>query len=763
MGCRDGRVVFTAEEQRLKPCHLPLAAALPLIYTLIAGPSGAQVAPPPAPGPSSSAGTSVDIGTVPVTASPTGPVIGQQPDAEGFKNYVTTGNRTGGKADLPVSSVAQDVVVVPQKVIQDQGATSTMQALENVAGVSKSGYTRIGQYDGFTLIRGFPASSFLRNGYYDENAGITTQLPWIGDAERVEVLKGPSALLYGQSIGGIGGIVNLVTKKPLLDPSYTIGGSVNSFGGWSTGVDLSQPLTADKTWLSRFTGEINDNKTWIDNFQVRQKAADLTVQGLIGPNTSITLITEWVHQENGQYYGLPAYGTVLPAPRASPFQQFSTSYNPNDPRSLESYDGGRLQAIIDHHFNDDWTLRVGFGYDYGNRDNNQYYISPNGNYAISGLWSEQFNHTHFRSQTYSTDTTLGGKFGTGPINHDLVFGLAYLADDTVITNRRGFNAGNSLNPEALWGTSSLPEQVFNHDRQDNGLLTLYANDVVSVTDRLKLSGGVSFVMVNQHQTNQVPVTTPPLSQTQSGIATRAGPIYKVVPNLFLFADFATTFVPNYPVLESNGAIFNKFNPLTGRQFEAGAKYVVPNFATITVAAYQITEQNVQTPDPVDPNITLQSGEQRSRGLELDGAYHLQPGWDLLTAAAYTEAVVTRDNSFLVGSTLADMPRYSGRIFSTYEVQDGRYAGLGVGGGLTVASQRTVDVPTTAAPTVGRMPGYATVDALIYYKAHGTLKGWVASVNFTNLFDERYYESAQNLSRVYPGEPFNALFRVAKTF
>ena len=580
-------------------------------------------------------------------------------------------------------------------------------------------------------------------------------------------MKGASALLYGQSLAyggiGIGGIVNIVTKKPLLDPTYTIGGAVNSFGGWSSGIDLSQPLTPDKSWLGRFVGEINDNETSVDHFFVRQKAADLTVQGLIGPNTALTLIGEFVHQENSQYSGLPAYGTILQAPRASPFQHFSSSFNSADPRGRESYDGDRLQAIIDHHFNTNWSLRVGLGYDYGNRDANQYSIQPNGNYATSGLWNEQFNHTHFRAQTYSTDTTLEGKFGTGPIGHDLVFGVAFLADDTIVANRNGFNAGNSLDPRTLWGSVSQPERVFNHDRQGNKLITLYANDVISLTDRLKLSAGVSFLSANLTETDQVPSTNPRLDRTVSGVGSRVGPIYEVLPNLFLFADFANSFTPNYPVLESNGVIYNNFSPLTGQQFEVGAKYVVPNFATITVAAYQLTEQNVETSDPVNPNITLQSGEQRSRGLELDGAYHLAPGWDLLTAAAYTEAVVTKDNTFLVGSALADVPRYSGRIYTTYEVQDGRYAGLGVGGGLTVASQRTVDVPTKAAPTVGRMPGYATVDALIYYKAHGTLKGWVASVNFTNLFNEQYYESGQNLSRVFPSEPFNALFRVAKTF
>ena len=144
--------------------------ALVAAASLIAGTSRAQVAPPPTP--EAPPGGGVNLGTVPVTApSPGGVTIGQQPDAEGIKNYVTTGNRTGGKADLPISSVAQDVVVVPQKVIQDQGVTNAREALDNVSGVSNGAFSR-NQLDGYTLIRGFPASSFLRNGYADEKAGI---------------------------------------------------------------------------------------------------------------------------------------------------------------------------------------------------------------------------------------------------------------------------------------------------------------------------------------------------------------------------------------------------------------------------------------------------------------------------------------------------------------------------------------------------------------------------------------------------------------
>ena len=752
---RKGRRAVAA----VPPSLRPLWASLPLVCGCLAPQhAAAQVAP--GTGQPPTGGTTVNLGTIPVTAS--APLtIGQQPDAEGINNFVTTRNRTGGKADLPASSVAQDIVAVPQKVIQDQAVINRQEALQNVAGVSPSAVIQNGDSDGNVLIRGFAPAGFLRNGFFDEGAGINTYLPWVGDAERIEVLKGASALLWGPSVfnSGIGGIVNLVTKLPLTTPHYAIGAAGDTQGAWYTNIDISHPLTADKTWLARFIGEINDQATFVDHYRIAQRVGVLTVQGLLDPQTSLTLTAEWIHQQNNQYFGLPAYGTILPAPAASPFKSFPLSFNSSDPRSVGFYDGGRLQAVAEHRFSDAWDLRVALGYNYGNRDARQYFISPSGNYATSGLWTEQYNHTTFQSSTYYEDTTLNGKFSTYGLKHDLVLGIQALSNSVTVANRNGSNVGPALNPVSLWFSSYGRYQVFMHEHPDLAEVTAYANDVISLTDRLKLSAGVSFIFYRIYGTYQVPATTPSYNSNYSGVATRVGPIYEVLPHLFAFADYGTSFTPQFPVLESNGTVYANVTPLTGEQVEVGLKYELPNVATITLAAYQITEKNVETSDPVNPNVTLLSGVQRSRGLELDGAYHLKPGWDLITAFAYTDAVVVKDNTLLVGSALANVPHYSGRVFSVYEVQDGRFAGLGFGGGVTFATDRTADIPTRAAKTVGRLGGYATVDALLYYK----LAGWRASMNVTNLLDNRYYYSGQSLQRIYPGQPFTALFRLSKEF
>ena len=736
-----------------------LWASLPMACSCLAPQHAAAQATPgagqPVPG-----GTTVNLGTIPVNA-PAPVTIGQQPNAEGINNYVTTRNRTGGKADLPTTLIPQDIVVVPQKVIQDQGLINRREALENVAGTAPIAQIRNGTDDGFVLIRGFPPSGFLRNGFFDGGTGINTYLPWTGDAERIEVLKGGTSLLWGPSVqgGGIGGIVNLVTKLPLPTPHYEIGGYADTYGAWSTNIDISHPLTGDGSWLGRFLGEVNDRNTFIDHFRIQQKAGNLTVQGLLDPQTSLTLIAEWIHQENQQYAGLPAYGTILPAPARSPFQSFSTKFNPSDPSSREYYDTSHLQAVLDHRFNTNWDLHTALSYNYGRRDVRQFYIAPAGNYATSGLWTEQYNHTIFTANVFSADTTLNGKFDTASLKHDFVFGFQALVNDfTTVNSNKPNNPPPSLNPVLLWGQTPGNYRIFNDTTSEFQEYTLYANDVVSLTDRLKLSGGVSFISAHLLQHSEVPATTPGVNTVSSGVGARVGPVFQLTPNLSVFADYATAFVPQFPRLQSNGQLYTNLQPLTGNQYEVGLKYELPNVASVTAAAYQLTERNVVTQDPINPNAILQSAEQRSRGLELDGQYHLAPGWDLLTALAYTEAAVTKDNSFLKGSALTGVPRYSGRLFSIYEFPLGQGT-FGFGGGVTFAGSRVADIPTRTATTVGRLPGYGTLDALVYYK----LAGWRASANMTNLLDKRYYYAAQNLSRVYPGEPFTALFRLSKEF
>ena len=730
-----------------------LWVSLPLVCGCLS-PQHAAAQGAPDTGQPPAGGTTVNLGTIPVTApAPNGPTIGQAPDAEGIRDYVVTRNRTGGKADLPNADVAQHVTVVPEKLIIDQADQNLTTATRNVAGVSQSAFASYSAVDGYQLIRGFPVGTFLKNGLYQPYVGTQSPDPWLGNVERVEVLKGPAALLYGPTVafGGVGGIINVLTKLPLRERAYTIGAQYSTYRDRDVHVDISQPLNANGSWLGRFEGRIGEDPTWIENGGQKHRDGSLTLQGQIDPNTTVTLIAEKLYLRSQAYYGIPAYGTIFP-----PFRQFRRNQNIQDPNFYSTSDTARAQLILEHRFNDSWSIRSSVDLSRFNyRSRGGAFINPLANGTFSAIY--QANDVS-NLDTFNTDNSVNGKFTTFGHAHNLVAGFQYTNQAGDVDLLRGtFARATATDPTTLWRQTPINVQLSQLYKTENSRYAVYANDVVNLSDRLKLSAGVSYIGATSDQIDKLTGNREVFNRTDDGVAFRVGPIYELAPGVAVWADYATTFIPQTPSLTSRG--YSYFNPVTGDQVEGGIKVDLASRISLTASAYQLTEQNVVTQDQANPLFSVQTGEQRSRGIELDATYKLAPGWDLLTAYAYTDAQITKDNTFLVGSRIANVPRHALRLWSTYEITDGPLSGLGFGGGLYGATQRPGNLPPRSAPLVASLREYWTVDAAVYYRR----AGWRLSANVINMLNRDYYESGQGLGRLYPGQPATVLFRVDKTF
>ncbi|MGF1541138.1 MAG: TonB-dependent siderophore receptor, partial [Pleurocapsa sp.] len=176
-----------------------------------------------------------------------------------------------------------------------------------------------------------------------------------------------------------------------------------------------------------------------------------------------------------------------------------------------------------------------------------------------------------------------------------------------------------------------------------------------------------------------------------------------------------------------------FEPQRGNQYEIGVKADITENLFATLAAFHLTKSNILTTDPNNPNFSIQVGEQRGQGIELDLTGEILPGWNVIAAYAYTDAEVTEDNAIAVGNRLANVPENAASLWTTYKIQDGSLQGLGFGLGLYYAGDRNADLDNTAF-----LPNYFRTDAAIFYER----ERWRAGLNFTNLFDETYYETAQ---------------------
>ena len=679
-------------------------------------------------------------------------VEGVQP---GVDNYVVTNNVTGGKAELPITDIAQDIVIIPRRVLEEQNSPNLDTALKNVAGYAQSGqasYIPVGNY---ALIRGFTVSNSIKDALYDDTN--TANIPYLGNVEQVEILKGASSLLYGPPWGGLGGIVNVTTKKPLREPVYTLGLGLDTFGSISPYLDLSQPLTDN--WAVRLIGDGSRTQSFIRNFEQTPWDASVLISGNIKAKTTLNVLIERLSLGRQQYGGVPLFTSTG---ASFPFG-FPTDFNTYDSKSTSRTNSERIQAAIVHRFTDAWNLRFTGE---GNRSTNrnwEYY--PTYNDTGGGVYNYGYND--FYRSTWTYDVTLNGKFKTGPLRHTLTIGQSYMP---VHSRSMGlyppsppsWGFTNPLLPPAnLAGPAGPIPPSYTYD---NNRTVVYANDIMAVTQRIKISAGVSYT----NGTSIFPSNH--WHVDDKGAGWRVGPIVRITQNSYLFMDYSTAFIPQSPasLASSNGAAnIYYYPPLTGRQIETGYKLSITNRAAVTAALYQLTEENVTTPslDPVKlvQGIRDVSGEQRSRGAELDATYRLTSGWNVLSSYGYTNAIVTKNNSTssdnAIGSTIAMVPRNSGRIWTTYEIQSGPLRGLGLGGGLYAQTKRRTNIPTNAHPSYfGVIGGYAALDALAYY----TVAGWKVSANVTNVLDRHYWETAF-LTAAFPGQPVSCSFRIQKTF
>jgi iron complex outermembrane receptor protein len=230
-----------------------------------------------------------------------------------------------------------------------------------------------------------------------------------------------------------------------------------------------------------------------------------------------------------------------------------------------------------------------------------------------------------------------------------------------------------------------------------------------------------------------------------------GLVYQPTDFLSLYASYSRSF------LQSVGTAFDNtlFQPERGTQYEVGVKadWLNRRLST-TLAFFQVTRSNVLTADLLNPNFSLQTGEQRSRGIELDIVGEILPGWKIAAGYAYTNAEITKDNTFAVGNWINNVPENAVSLWTTYEIQTGSLKGLGIGLGLFYVSERQGDLDNSF-----QLPSYTRTDASIFYRRDNFRIG----LNFENLFDVSYFETGESPLRVYYGAPSTVKGTISWTF
>lgn len=672
--------------------------------------------------------------------------ISQQPD-EDEEEITVTGNQTptyrvpnantATKTDTPIRDVPASIQVIPRQLIEDQNVQRIQDAVQNVSGVTKWGNFG-GTDSGAFNIRGFinEGSENLRNGFRDNDFYSSVD---IGNIERIEVLKGPASVLFGQVAPG--GIINVITKQPLNTPYYSASFTAGNYAFYRPSVDLSGPLNSDGSLLYRLNLAYQNSESFRDfNFTERVLVAPV-LTWKISDRTSLTLETEYVNNRYRFDRGIPVVGN---RPADIPISRFLgyPSLDEDDPQNDRTL---RASYVLQHQFNENWKLR------------NALSISSlkltGASVGIGDLIDDQFQEKTFEGgegflrENYTLQTELTGKFRTGAIAHQLLLGVELNRNTRWLDFAEAdLPAIDIFNPDY-----SVERPVLASTYQEvtkTNTLGIYVQDQVTLANNLKLLVGGRFDATKQN--SDFPLDGTNTEQSDNAFSPRIGIVYQPIQSLSFYTSYSRSFTPVVGRSRTNSL----FEPQRGTQYEVGIKADLSDRVSATLAAYQITKTNVLTTDPEDSDFSIQVGEQRSRGIELDIAGQILPGWNVIASYAYTNAITSEDNRIPVGNRLDNVPQHATSLWTTYEIQRGSLKGLGLGLGLYYVSDRDADLENTAT-----LSGYFRTDASVFYK----LDRWRFAVNFRNLFNQKYYETAQTRAIIYPGAPFTVQGSLSVTF
>jgi iron complex outermembrane recepter protein len=651
-------------------------------------------------------------------------------------SYRTPNSSAATGTNTPIIETPFSVQVVPQAIIRDKQSKDLKDALSNVSGVTFNGNTQ-GRGGNTFSIRGFEDATVLRDGFrqFGTGEGRAQPVTEIANLEAVEVLKGPASILYGAIEPG--GLINLVSKKPLSKPFYEVEFQGGSRGLISPRFDVSGPLTDDGNVLYRVNGlyqSINSARNFTQPDQKTFIAP--TIAWKVGDKTNLNISAEYIDSIRPADFGLPAVGTsVADVPRDRIIGE------PSDRVTNQSLNIG---YILDHQFSDNWKLRNAFRYASNQFDYNVVAL-PLGFDETTNTVNRFFGTQEAQTKDYTLQTNLTGEFATGDVKHKLLVGTDYVRREGRRLSRVGDDPIDLdlFNPVyGLAKPNKLDLPVVDGITTSGNSFGFFVQDQIDIFKNLKLLAGVRYDALSQNVTNTIAAEE--TSLTASALTPRIGLLYQFNDRLSAYGSYSQSFSPNTEVTASGTVL----EPKRGKGYEIGVKSdLLDGKLFATLAYFDISKTNVPVADPANPLFSIASGEQRSQGIEFDLSGEPAPGLKLVASYAYTDAKVSADSDpTLVGKKLFGVPEHAASLWATYELQQGQMKGLGFGAGLNFKGDRQGDLENTY-----RLGSYLTADAAIFYKRDD----WRFALNFKNIGDAKYVESSFGLpsSANNFGDPF----------
>lgn len=690
---------------------------------------------------------------------------------------VVTGSRAPGysvkkttaatKTETPLFDTPASVSVVPKSVLQDQKTGRIKDALENVSSVRPNGSLLSGNR---FLIRGFDNRIVFRNSLTGTGSAFRSDFDTY-NVERLEVLKGPASVLYGRAEPG--GLLNVVTKRPEEEPSYSLEQRFGSFDLYRTEADLTGPLLADHSLLYRVVTVYESSESFRDFGSMDRMAINPSLTWRPTRATEWTIEVEHLDIDYIADFGLPVIGRrVADVPRSRSFG------DPNDPDddAHKTYVGSEFSHRF---FNDSWTVRNRFLAGFLGTDDDFVNPTPAFGNALQAD-GRTLNRNIFAqisdSWTYSTNLELLGDFHWAFTRHQPLVGFDYLRIDSEYSTFGNFTTPNPalaidiFNPKPSYGIDralfigarEIPTSANNHSVFKDENYGVYFQDHITLWEQLHVLGGGRYDWAKTGRGRGSSFAAakhalPDVLRKDEEFSPRVGILFQPWEWLGIYGSYTTSFGGNNGV----SATGESFDPQMGEQFEAGLKTkwfdgrLAANLAVFDLTRDNLLTPDLSTPDPLD---RLAIGEQTSRGLEFDLFGEIADGLSVIGSYTWmSKSEVTKDNSGLKGNRLANVPRHAGSLWLRYDVKLAGLEGLELGIGAFFVGNRRGDIQNTF-----ELPGYGRLDSYVGYGWNVGRYRVTAEFNLRNLLDKEYFESADPNSNVaprlgvYPGAPFTAI-------
>ncbi|MFJ2388760.1 TonB-dependent receptor [Pseudomonas koreensis] len=650
-------------------------------------------------------------------------------------------SNTATRTSTPVRYVPQAIDSIKTSNVANYGTNDIGDALSGIPNVSSSADTR---FDSLR-IRGFDASNdFYLDGIRDDSQYKRD----LHNVERVEVLKGPAAVLYGR--GSQGGIVNRVSKMPEFGRRSTIESQAGSEDLRSLYADLSTD-PSENISLRLNMGNMDEN-SFRDGVSGNRQ--------LFAPSMSWQLTPDlnWLVQyEYSRYNRTPDRG--IPGVNGRPADVGRDTTYGNDHDFIDDK-AQSLRSKLTYEINDNWQLRQTLGVFKLDSDFDNTYLTnfdPKTNKVVRQHWQQDLT-----TRNVYNNIELEGGFDTFGLEHRLLTGVeigSQRRDPKLYNAATGKTPGaqpvpslDLFNPNReLRHTGSM--QVFSDSHTEVESRAVYVQDQLRLNDQWQLLAGLRYDTFDIESTNQLKN----ISEDRDSHSTspRFGIVWTPLQNHSFYASWSKTFSPVggglIGITPGAAGNSNDLSPELTKQKEVGVKsdWLDDRLST-TLAVYDLELYNRRTSDPNDPTLTVMTGLQRSRGIELTATGKLVGNWYMRGGVGVQDTTIEKDNNGLEGKRVNNVAKHNGSLFLTWKPEMGWYGETG----LTLVGQRYADNANTTV-----LPGYGRWDALVGYR----FKDWDLRAALNNITDREYYASATSQNQIQPGAPRNVVMTGTYSF